>query len=51
MKKNVKVVQFICNRCSWIWIKKKYYDKKDPRMCPYCKSVKWNDEGVKKKLA
>jgi hypothetical protein len=29
-----------CNRCGHEWLNRTLHD---PRICPYCKSVKWDD--------
>jgi DNA-directed RNA polymerase subunit RPC12/RpoP len=31
-----------CERCGHEWIKRKKGDKKDPIVCPKCKSPYWN---------
>lgn len=39
----IKMDGFSCDKCSHEWINRA---DRDPRICPKCKSVKWND-GVK----
>jgi len=51
MIKNKKVfrVFYICNKCKHEWSSRAKKSTKEsmrdiPRMCPKCKTVKWNDK-------
>jgi Zn finger protein HypA/HybF involved in hydrogenase expression len=45
----VPVQMFECDRCSHRWSLKQGQSKLDmPRLCPRCKSVRWNDDIAKK---
>jgi hypothetical protein len=43
--REVKAWQCGCDRCGHVWMPK---DNAVPRMCPRCKSVKWDDGGADK---
>ena len=38
----VSIEGYKCERCGHIWVPRKYSDKKDPVICPKCKSPYWN---------
>jgi len=44
MIRKKKINVYTCNKCKHEWIAKR---KELPRMCPKCKTVRWNDKGVK----
>lgn len=39
----IKVTKLKCKRCGWEWIPR----GEDIRMCPKCKSVRWDMPGPK----
>jgi Zn finger protein HypA/HybF involved in hydrogenase expression len=38
----VKLEGYKCERCSHVWLPRKYGTKEDPVICPKCKSPYWN---------
>lgn len=38
----VKIPELKCKRCGHKWVPR----KKDVRICPKCKSARWNEEKV-----
>lgn len=39
MKVTIKVEQYVCERCGYIWISR---IPTLPKQCPNCKSIIWN---------
>lgn len=39
-----KVKFYKCNKCKHEWEPRR---NREPRLCPKCKSVKWNDKKIK----
>ncbi len=42
MKTQITIWQYHCDKCFHVWQKQTNNDN-EPRLCPKCKSVKWND--------
>ena len=40
-KTTIKVRAKKCDKCKYVWIPK---IKRKPRLCPNCKTVKWDDK-------
>ncbi len=43
MKTQITIWQYHCDKCFHVWQKQTNNDN-EPRLCPKCKTVKWNDD-------
>jgi len=45
---NIETVHCTCDKCTYEWDKRKSTESKElPKMCPKCKTYKWNSGGEK----